>query len=269
MHSRPIDHIVIAVQDLNQACQHYRTLGFTISPGGIHEQGYSHNALIHLADGSFLELFAFRPGWRRMFLRLWNKWGMLDSKKQKLENGFLNRFLKGLYGREGMIDFAIKVEDFTQQTATLREEGLSLSADCPFSRLKPDGSRVSWELAFPEDLLLPFLMSGYDPPKQLPEAATTHANGVKGIYGLSIASATFDTHFQLFQQLLAADPQIGRREGAPMATFDLGHQWVRLLEKNPDQEAGLVELQLHGEQEIGPLELSKTHQARIHILARG
>ena len=53
-----IDHIVIVVNDLEQAAKDYEQLGFTVVAGGKHPVG-SHNALISLADGSYIEIIAF------------------------------------------------------------------------------------------------------------------------------------------------------------------------------------------------------------------
>ena len=53
-----IDHLVIAVNDLDQAANDYRQLGFTVVPGGKHPVG-SHNALVAFEDGSYLEIIAF------------------------------------------------------------------------------------------------------------------------------------------------------------------------------------------------------------------
>ena len=53
-----IDHIVIVVSDLEQAAKDYEQLGFTVVPGGKHPVG-SHNVLIALADGSYIEIIAF------------------------------------------------------------------------------------------------------------------------------------------------------------------------------------------------------------------
>ncbi len=55
-----IDHVVILVKDLAQATADYTELGFTVVPGGEHSDGASHNALIAFADGSYIELFAFK-----------------------------------------------------------------------------------------------------------------------------------------------------------------------------------------------------------------
>ncbi|MEI6179461.1 MAG: VOC family protein, partial [Chloroflexales bacterium] len=47
-----IDHLVILVGNLAAAVADYEALGFTITPGGEHTDGATHNALISFADGS-------------------------------------------------------------------------------------------------------------------------------------------------------------------------------------------------------------------------
>ena len=47
-----LDHVVIAVSDIKTTITDYRTLGFTVYPGGVHHGGVSHNALVMFADGS-------------------------------------------------------------------------------------------------------------------------------------------------------------------------------------------------------------------------
>jgi len=54
-----IDHIIV-VAELEAAVASYRGLGFAVVPGGRHPIG-THNALIGLADGSYIELIAFFP----------------------------------------------------------------------------------------------------------------------------------------------------------------------------------------------------------------
>ena len=54
-----IDHIVILVRNLEEAIADYTALGFTVTPGGVHADGATHNALVPFDDGSYLELIAF------------------------------------------------------------------------------------------------------------------------------------------------------------------------------------------------------------------
>ncbi|WP_373788558.1 VOC family protein, partial [Delftia acidovorans] len=55
----PLDHIVIAVQDLEAAVADYRALGFQVAIGGRHPGRTSHNALVVFADGAYLEIIAW------------------------------------------------------------------------------------------------------------------------------------------------------------------------------------------------------------------
>ena len=83
-----IDHIVIAVRDLAAASDDYARLGFTVTPGGEHTGGATHNALISFADGAYFELIAFREPDRPQDHKWWG------------------RFAKG----EGTVDFALLSE---------------------------------------------------------------------------------------------------------------------------------------------------------------
>ena len=53
---RQIDHIVILVNELEQAIADYTGLGFTVVRGGDHPGGATHNALVVFADGAYFEL---------------------------------------------------------------------------------------------------------------------------------------------------------------------------------------------------------------------
>ena len=56
---RGFDHVVLVVLDLDAAVAEHRERGFTVTPGGEHAGGLTHNALVGFADGSYLELIAF------------------------------------------------------------------------------------------------------------------------------------------------------------------------------------------------------------------
>jgi len=58
-----LDHIIVAVKDLNKAITTYRTgLGFTVVSGGDHPIG-THNALVHFGL-FYVELLAVRDAAR-------------------------------------------------------------------------------------------------------------------------------------------------------------------------------------------------------------
>jgi catechol 2,3-dioxygenase-like lactoylglutathione lyase family enzyme len=56
---RGFDHIVINFPDLDSAIRNYTDLGFTVVRGGSNPLGTTHNALIALADGAYIEMTAF------------------------------------------------------------------------------------------------------------------------------------------------------------------------------------------------------------------
>src|SRR5215210_8497029 len=69
-----LDHLVILVEELEEAVAGYEELGFWVTFGGEHADGLTHNALVPFADGTYLELVAFVDpdderdnvwGWRR------------------------------------------------------------------------------------------------------------------------------------------------------------------------------------------------------------
>ena len=57
-----LDHVVVLVDDLEQAARDYGELGFNVSPGGRHDNGVTHNAIIPFEDNSYIELLAFTKG---------------------------------------------------------------------------------------------------------------------------------------------------------------------------------------------------------------
>ena len=52
-----IDHVTVAVRDLESTVQVYRQLGFTLKPGRLHQNGLR-NQHIKFPDGSGLELIS-------------------------------------------------------------------------------------------------------------------------------------------------------------------------------------------------------------------
>ena len=69
---RQLDHVVFVVRDLQAAIADYRRRGFTVTPGGEHADGLTHNALVPFADGSYLELVAFHDLGRSLTHPWWN-----------------------------------------------------------------------------------------------------------------------------------------------------------------------------------------------------
>jgi hypothetical protein len=160
-----LDHIVIVVNDLQQAAKDYQQLGFTVVPGGKHPVG-SHNVLISLADGSYIEIIAF---YREAIDHRW--WAPLQ---------------KG----ERLVDFCMQTDDLTGDTLKLGAAGIAINDPVPWSRTRPDGYELKWLLSLVQGNqrgVAPFLIQDVTPREQRIPQAFDHKNRAIGIETLTIA----------------------------------------------------------------------------------
>ena len=104
-----IDHIVIVVRGLEAAIKGYERLGFTVVPGGRHPVG-TYNALISLADGSYIELIAF------------------------YEPNPSHRWWAPLQAGGGLVDFCMQTDGLIKDTAALRNAGVDINDPQPLTR---------------------------------------------------------------------------------------------------------------------------------------
>ncbi|WP_026871903.1 VOC family protein [Inquilinus limosus] len=164
--SLSLDHVVIAVRDLDQTVADYEALGFTVVPGGEHTHGASHNALIVFADDTYIELIAFRrpnPEFR------W--WRVLSE------------------AGDGLVDFALLPGDIGTDVAAAKARGLALDGPTDGGRLRPDGQRLEWRTARAATSDLPFLCGDVTPRHlRVPDGdVRRHANGALGVAGIEVA----------------------------------------------------------------------------------
>lgn len=164
-----IDHVVIAVNDLDVASDNFRAAGFTVVPGGEHANGETRNALVAFTDGSYFELIA------------WNDPATASTTP----------WLERLQDGEGFVDFALRSADLNAEVERLRLEGLPTPDPVPGGRTRPDGQQVEWQtLRFDADThpWLPFYChSTNDRGLRVPSGEeATHDNGVTGIESITI-----------------------------------------------------------------------------------
>lgn len=254
-----IDHIVIAVRDLDQASADYAALGFTVTPGGEHTGGATHNALISFADGSYFELIAFREPDRPQDHKWWG------------------RFSTG----EGTVDFALLADDVAAEAERLAAAGITVDGPVAGGRLRPDGEQVAWRnlgLSAP-GVPLPFVIEDVTPRavRVPPPPATEHPLGVSGITGLTLLVADIDSAAEAFAALLntPGEPTPFDTPGVLRALrFTADSYWLDLAEVAPEA----ADLQLHiVNRGAGPFEialtggayaalpLTQTHGARIRM----
>jgi hypothetical protein len=180
-----IDHVVILVDDLDAAAGDYRALGFTVTPGGEHATGLSHNALIAFEDGSYIELIAFK-------------------QRPAEVAGVWGRFVRG-EGVTGLVDFALVPEDIAAVVDEAQARGLSLDGPTPGGRMRPDGQQVRWLTAVPDAPDLPFLCADVTARELRVPEARTHANGVTGVSRLTVAVRQLPHSLERYGALLGVD----------------------------------------------------------------
>lgn len=214
-----LDHIVILVSDLQDAARDYEALGFTVTPGGEHADGASHNVLVSFADGSYLELIAFR------------------------REAPAHHWWRHAQAGEGLIDFALLPGAIEADIAAAKARGLALSGPHAGGRERPDGVRLEWQTAFADAPELPFLCGDVTPRLlRVPHgAAWQHHNGVTGIYRVIVAVRDLDASAARYGALLGHAPLVepGRR------LFKLGPTYLALQAPGADlPESAAVEARL-------------------------
>lgn len=198
-----LDHVVIAVRDLDMALANFRGLGFTVQPGGRHPGRTSHNALIVFGDGAYIELIAWTaPAPQERW------WRVLDA-----------------HG-DGYVDFALLPSNTQAVLDAAHGRGLhSLIGPVDGGRVRPDGAQLQWCTARHDTPDLPFLCGDITPRAlRVPEGdVRRHANGALGVAELAVAVDDLDATVARYRALLGnvAEVVLEATE-PPRAAFTLG-----------------------------------------------
>jgi catechol 2,3-dioxygenase-like lactoylglutathione lyase family enzyme len=179
-----LDHVVIAVNDLDRAVADYQSLGFTVYPGGVHHGGMSHNALVVFEDGSYFEIIAYREAAPA------NRWWRVLTT-----------------AGEGIVDFAVLPQNTEKDVQAARARGLELDGPTPGGRIRLDGVRLDWQIVRPATTDLPFWCGDVTPRNfRVPEGSIRrHANGVTGISFVRILVADVATSTERYRALVDPD----------------------------------------------------------------
>lgn len=269
-----IDHVVILVNDLAAASRDWARAGFTVTPGGTHAAGTTHNALVSFADGTYFELIAF-----------------LGDDEPAQEHRWWPRVADG----EGLIDYALLSDDLNADTATARGHSLALVGPDDGGRTRPDGQRLEWRSAIfgrgVGDPTLPFVIEDVTARElRVPGGdAATHPLGATRVAGITLVTRNLEESAQAFTSLLGSPGEDVIVDEGGMLRFALGAQWIALLQPGDDageagvylreRGAGPYEVTLAGddagddagEEPIAPgtgdlLPLDQTHGARIRVV---
>jgi catechol 2,3-dioxygenase-like lactoylglutathione lyase family enzyme len=221
-----IDHVVVVVRDLDAASIDAEQAGFTVTPGGEHAGGATHNALIPFADGSYIEVIAFRDPDERQTHKWWPR----------------------LWKGEGLVDFALLSSDLEAEAKEITARGLLVPPPADNGRLRPDGERLEWRAIQTQETVgesgLPFVIQDVTPRSlrvSTDASATTHRNGATGIARVTVVVGDIDAAARSFRALLGVDGRpsgehaAGIRSGQPGIRFAVGPQWIELIQSAGDQ----------------------------------
>ncbi len=255
-----IDHIVIAVPDLDAAIANYTQLGFTVVPGGRHPVG-THNALIAFTDGSYIELIAF------------------------YETSPAHKWWAPLQKGGGLVDFCMQTDDLLADTAAFRAAGVLIDDPAPLSRKRPDGYLLRWVLSIPRQGhrgMAPFLIQDETPREERIPRDTAHGNGVTGIEALTLAVGDVGTVRSWYARVLGQagqDVQRGELDAAGVRfrigphAFDFvaprgagGPLGAWLRARGPSPYAAALKT---SSRPSGPLDEAKTLGARLALVRGG
>lgn len=162
-----LSHVILKVNRLDEAVREYREKGFAVEYGKTKN---SYNALIYFSEGPYLELLAGTglPDFVKKLLSFFGK-GVVADRLQRIDGCGLGYCELALENYE---------TDLACEKAILEKYGIRC---CEMSgrRLDTRGRDLRFQIAYPEALNVPFLMTYFsEDPKPVD---FVHPNGVRGI----------------------------------------------------------------------------------------
>jgi catechol 2,3-dioxygenase-like lactoylglutathione lyase family enzyme len=198
--TRRIDHLVVAVHDLEGAAGFYRNLGFQVGARNRHPWG-TENRIVQL-HGSFIELIALGQG--------------ADIPPHADGSFSFGAFVRDyLQHREGLAMLVLSSPDAEADAALFAREGIGSFAPFHFKRTgrRPDGSetKVAFTLAFAADASAPragfFVCQQHFPENFWNPEFQRHDNKALAIGSVALAAPDPARHEAFLTAFTGAEPQ--------------------------------------------------------------
>jgi catechol 2,3-dioxygenase-like lactoylglutathione lyase family enzyme len=225
------DHFIVLVNDLNAAIETYRRLGFDARAGGEHPAfgtRSSRNALVALADGTYLELVAFKDA----ALAAKTFWGAGVAK---------------LRAGEGFGGYVLASNDLASDAAQLRARALNIGEPADGSRVRPDGQRVAWHIALFDNSpvgLLPFLIQD-DTPRQLRIEAAKEGMGSRArVKEVIVAVKDADAARDAYRALVNVEPTRVKNVEGDVQGYRVALAWGNIVLAHPTRRGNALADQL-------------------------
>ena len=256
---RPIDHVVVAVRDLEAARAVWARLGFTMTPVAHHPFGTA-NALIQL-DGNYIELLAVadpaaipEPGEGVYSFAAFNR-------------DFLTR-------REGASMLALQSRDAAADRADFEAHDLPTYAPLSFRRLarnpKSEDLEVAFSVTFTSDARIPdagfFTCQHHNPDRFWWPEYRRHANGATSIDALVMVGRDPADYHIFFTWLTG---QHDMRSDSLMVSFDTGGGKVEIVTPVASKAMYGVEVEVNPKPRFVAMRIATSDLAAAAVTLRG
>jgi hypothetical protein len=203
-----LDHVVLGVSELPTAIRQFNQMGFTVTPGGMHSGGFTHNAIVSFFDGTYLELLTTTRRANQSLLVLLRRTGLFPMYTAR-ENSISRRLKSDIATGLGINDFCLLSPNLDLELPTIHSRGLNLDGPLFGGRLRPDGQQVTWRTVVPTMIDLPFLIDDITSRElRVPTPPLDgHSNQVIGIAGITLGVRNLEETTEHFRLLTGADPE--------------------------------------------------------------
>ena len=255
VYSLILDHFVVTVEDLEQSIKDYKDLGFRVMYGGKHASGTTHNALIPLTDGVYIELIAETGD---------------DPTTTDVED--FRSFFQWGYGPAG---YALSTDDLDEDVADMKSRGVLVSDIRDGSRELPDGRVLKWRIAHVDEQVFPLFLEDETPRRwRVPDQdrRTRHENGAKSVGQVTFIIDDLHTGIAKYRAILGVPPQVDHTA----AYFLLEETLLHIMLPTDDKMREHLKQRRHAPYEIklktrpntalGILNSSKSHGLNIHLI---
>lgn len=236
------DHFIILVNNLDAAMQTYRRLGFEVRAGGQHPSMGSHNALIAFADGTYIELVAFKD----LALAASSYWRAGVDRLQV---------------SEGFGGYVLASNDLANDVAQIKSRGtvtapsvvggttppLHYDEPKPGSRVRPDGQRVEWHTAMFNGSpvgLLPFLIQDDTPHRLRIEPPTDGIGSRARVKEVVVAAKDGDKAKLAYRSLLDKEPKLVHNTSNDVLGYRIAMDWGSIVLAHPQKDGNAMADQL-------------------------
>lgn len=217
-----IDHVLIAVDNLDSAKKEYEQYGFTVVYGG--DPLSALNALIFLKDGTLIELIGKDrfPFSYKLLNRL---------KITKLFGSMKDRITYFSSVPSGFFNYSIYSDRLDSSYYYLKSKGIKVDKPKEFKRKRDDNVIVKWQLIGIKPYDLPFVIGDYHPSRVSDSSFLNHRNKAIALDSLFIETTDFDSYVNDYSIFYQQAPLIKIIHDKRCANYNIKGITIHLMER--------------------------------------